>query len=118
MLTDPVDNDLLYNTVLPIPIPNVEYHQHAKRLYGDGRLEAGVRLLPFIIFMVLFSMLNGALMPKLGYITPWYSFGSALILIGTALMCRISHLAMTQSLILQTPLTQETRPPNYMATPS
>ena len=30
-------------------------------------------------------------MPKLGYVTPWYSFGSALILIGSALMCRISH---------------------------
>ena len=36
-------------------------------------------------------MLNGALMPKLGYVTPWYSFGSALILIGSALMCRISQ---------------------------
>ena len=30
-------------------------------------------------------------MPKLGYVTPWYSFGSALILIGSALMCRISQ---------------------------
>lgn len=36
-------------------------------------------------------MLNGALMPKYGYVTPWYSFGSAMILIGSALMCKISR---------------------------
>ena len=38
MLTDPVDNDLLYTTILPISTGtyisflNVEYHQHAQRL--------------------------------------------------------------------------------------
>ena len=97
MLTDLEDNDLLYTIVLPVPagmwvsFANVDYDQHAQRLKGDGPLEAGIRLLPFIIFMVLFSMLNGALMPKLGYVTPWYSFGSAMILVGSALMCKISH---------------------------
>jgi len=37
---------------------------------GDGPLEAGVRLLPFITSMVVFSMINGALKPRFGYITP------------------------------------------------
>lgn len=69
------------------------YHDsNAQNGQGDGPLEAGVRLLPFIIFMVVFSMLNGAFMPKLGYVTPWYVLGSALILIGSTLMCKASQL--------------------------
>ncbi|KAJ5233193.1 Efflux pump dep3 [Penicillium chermesinum] len=53
---------------------------------GDGPLDAGVRLLPFIISMVVFAMVNGALMPKLPFILPWNLFGSTLVVIGTALM--------------------------------
>ncbi|KAK4861978.1 hypothetical protein LT330_003116 [Penicillium expansum] len=53
---------------------------------GDGPLDAGVRLLPFIISMVVFAIANGALMPKLPYILPWHIFGSALVVTGTALM--------------------------------
>ncbi|KAJ6153418.1 hypothetical protein N7497_007737 [Penicillium chrysogenum] len=53
---------------------------------GDGPLDAGVRLLPFIISMVIFAMANGALMPKLPYVLPWHIFGSALVVAGTALM--------------------------------
>ncbi|KAF5585836.1 ABC transporter [Fusarium pseudoanthophilum] len=53
---------------------------------GDGALEAGVRLLPLIMFMVAVSMLNGFLMPKYGLIPVWYTGGSALALIGSALM--------------------------------
>lgn len=55
---------------------------------GDGPLDAGIRLLPFIISMVVFAMLNGALMPKLPYILPWNLFGSAFVVVGTALMCQ------------------------------
>ncbi|KAJ6124924.1 hypothetical protein N7471_012241 [Penicillium samsonianum] len=55
-------------------------------LRGDGPLDAGVRLLPFIISMVVFAIINGALMPKLPYITPWHIFGSILVVIGAALM--------------------------------
>ncbi|KAE8423264.1 major facilitator superfamily-domain-containing protein [Aspergillus pseudocaelatus] len=53
---------------------------------GDGPLDAGVRLLPFIISMVVFAMGNGALMPKLPYILPWHLFGSALVVAGTGLL--------------------------------
>ncbi|WKT47224.1 Major facilitator superfamily [Fusarium oxysporum f. sp. vasinfectum] len=57
---------------------------------GDGALEAGVRLLPLIMFMVAVSMLNGFLMPKYGLIPVWYIGGSALALIGSALMYTIN----------------------------
>nr|D2E9W8.1 RecName: Full=Efflux pump DEP3; AltName: Full=Depudecin biosynthesis cluster protein 3 [Alternaria brassicicola]ACZ57546.1 predicted MFS transporter [Alternaria brassicicola] len=53
---------------------------------GDGALEAGVRLLPLIMFMVVASMVNGFLMPRYGLIPIWYIGGSSLALIGTALM--------------------------------
>ncbi|KAF5665737.1 ABC transporter [Fusarium circinatum] len=56
---------------------------------GDGALEAGVRLLPLIMFMVAVSMLNGFLMPKYGLIPVWYIGGSALALISSALMYTI-----------------------------
>ncbi|KAH7265513.1 major facilitator superfamily domain-containing protein [Fusarium redolens] len=58
---------------------------------GDGALEAGVRLLPLIMFMVTVSMLNGFLMPKYGMIPAWYIGGSALVLIGSALMYTIDE---------------------------
>ena len=53
---------------------------------GDSPLMAGVRLLPFIGTIVFFALLNGSLMPKLGYYQPWYLWGNALILIGSSLM--------------------------------
>ncbi|GKU06434.1 major facilitator superfamily transporter [Fusarium langsethiae] len=58
---------------------------------GDGALQAGVRLLPLIMFMVAFSMVNGFLMPKYGLIPIWYIVGSALTLIGSALMYTIDE---------------------------
>jgi hypothetical protein len=61
------------------------YFQFVK---GDGALEAGVRLLPLIMFMVVASMINGFLMPRYGLIPVWYIGGSTLALIGTALMCK------------------------------
>lgn len=51
-------------------------------------MKAAVRLLPFIIVIVLFSLTNGALMPKWGYYMPWYAFGGAMVLTGASLMCK------------------------------
>lgn len=65
------------------------YFQFVK---GDGALEAGVRLLPLIMFMVVASMFNGFLMPKYGSIPIWYIGGSTLALLGTALMCKTRSL--------------------------
>lgn len=55
---------------------------------GDGALLAGIRLLPHMCCMIVVSILNGILMPKLGYYFPWYIFGNAVMLIGSALMYR------------------------------
>lgn len=65
------------------------YFQFVK---GDDALEAGVRLLPLIMFMVVGSMFNGFLMPKYGSIPVWYIGGSTLALLGTALMCKTRSL--------------------------
>ncbi|WQF87797.1 Putative major facilitator superfamily, MFS transporter superfamily [Colletotrichum destructivum] len=63
------------------------YFQFVK---GDGALDAGVRLLPLIMFMVVASMVNGFLMPRYGLIPVWYIGGSSLALIGTALMYTVN----------------------------
>ncbi|OHE97147.1 major facilitator superfamily transporter [Colletotrichum orchidophilum] len=63
------------------------YFQFVK---GDGALQAGVRLLPLIMFMVVASMANGFLMPRYGLIPVWYIGGSCLALIGTALMYTVN----------------------------
>ncbi|KAF9884963.1 hypothetical protein FE257_000873 [Aspergillus nanangensis] len=67
-------------------------------LRGDGPLQAGVRLLPFICVMVFFSLLNGGLMPKFGYVTPWYVAGSCLVTIGSALMYTVNIHTSTQNI--------------------
>ncbi|KAI4959254.1 Efflux pump dep3 [Alternaria arbusti] len=64
------------------------YFQFVK---GDGALEAGVRLLPLIMFMVFASMVNGFLMPRYGLIPVWYIGGSTLALIGMALMYTVDE---------------------------
>ncbi|OOQ89032.1 MFS transporter [Penicillium brasilianum] len=58
---------------------------------GDSALTAAVRLLPFIILMVAFGFLNGALMSKLGYYMPWYLGGGILTTIGGALMSTVNE---------------------------
>jgi MFS family permease len=55
---------------------------------NDNALESAVRLLPFICVLSAFILMNGALMSKFGYYKPWYLVGSALGLIGSALMCK------------------------------
>ncbi|KAK2024716.1 MFS general substrate transporter [Colletotrichum zoysiae] len=57
---------------------------------GDGSLQAGVRLLPFVCFLVAGAVANGIVMPKTGYYMPWYTGGSTLMLIGCALMVTVS----------------------------
>ncbi|KAK2609861.1 hypothetical protein N8I77_003338 [Diaporthe amygdali] len=53
---------------------------------GDSALDAGVRLLPFIVIMVAFIIINGGLMGKFGYYTPWFTIGGLLAMTGAALM--------------------------------
>ncbi|KAH8698990.1 putative efflux pump antibiotic resistance protein [Talaromyces proteolyticus] len=70
---------VMMGTAYYIPL----YFQFARE---DSALRAAVRLLPFIAMAVCFCVVSGALMPKLGYYMPWYTWGSALVLIGSALM--------------------------------
>lgn len=46
-----------------------------------------MHLLPFIMFLVAFNVVNGQLMGRTGYYYPWYIAGAALELIGGVLVC-------------------------------
>ncbi|ETS84281.1 hypothetical protein PFICI_02306 [Pestalotiopsis fici W106-1] len=53
---------------------------------SDSPLDAGVRLLPFIVVMVVMITANGHLMGKFGYYQPWILAGGLLAMTGSALM--------------------------------
>lgn len=55
-------------------------------VHGDSALSAAIRLLPFVVFVVVAALFNGAAMPRFGYYMPWYTFSGITILIGGALM--------------------------------
>ncbi|CAL8575783.1 hypothetical protein XPA_001687 [Xanthoria parietina] len=59
------------------------YFQFAR---GDDAMQAAVRLLPFVLALVFASLCNGFFMPRVGYHKPWFVGGSALYLVGCALM--------------------------------
>ena len=58
---------------------------------GDDALQAGVRLLPFIIVMVATILANGALMARFGYYMPWYLVGGLFTVAGSALMYTVGQ---------------------------
>ncbi|KAL8753098.1 MAG: hypothetical protein Q9184_005521 [Pyrenodesmia sp. 2 TL-2023] len=53
---------------------------------NDSALDAGVRLLPFVVFLVVVCVANGAIMSITGYYFPWYIVGGGFTLIGAALL--------------------------------
>ncbi|GAE00036.1 hypothetical protein BC1G_12393 [Paecilomyces variotii No. 5] len=57
--------------------------------HSDSLL-AGVRLLPFIGSLAVFTMLNGHLMARLGYSMPWYVTGSALVIAANSMLYTLS----------------------------
>lgn len=58
-------------------------------VHQDDALKAAVRLLPFVIVIIFFIMLNGALLPSTGYYYPWYVASGVFMTIGGALMYTI-----------------------------
>ncbi|TGO39153.1 hypothetical protein BHYA_0059g00170 [Botrytis hyacinthi] len=71
-------------TAIFIPIYMIPiFFQFAR---NDSALEAGVRLLPFIILMIFAIISNGAILSAYGYYMPWYTAGGVFVLIGGALM--------------------------------
>ncbi|ORX95831.1 putative HC-toxin efflux carrier [Clohesyomyces aquaticus] len=58
---------------------------------SDDALQAGVRLLPFIVVLVVTILVNGALMAKFGYYMPWYLAGGLFTVAGSALMYTVDQ---------------------------
>ena len=57
---------------------------------SDQALRAGVRLLPYIIPLVVATMINGATMEKLKYYPPWFLVGGILIIVSNAMLYYIT----------------------------
>ncbi|OCK77225.1 MFS general substrate transporter [Lepidopterella palustris CBS 459.81] len=57
---------------------------------GDNALEACVRLLPFIVPFVFFVMFSGGLLPVVERYAPWYFPAGVLMIVGGALMYKVS----------------------------
>ncbi|KAJ3497686.1 hypothetical protein NLG97_g1721 [Lecanicillium saksenae] len=53
---------------------------------GATALQTSVHILPYIMFLSASVLINGDFMSKTGYYFPWYIFGSALQVIGGALL--------------------------------
>jgi MFS family permease len=63
----------------------------------DTSLDAAVRLLPFIFFLVFATLVNGAVMSIYGYYMPWYLAAGIFITTGAALMSVITdHTSIAQ----------------------
>jgi MFS family permease len=58
---------------------------------NDNALDAGVRLLPLIVVMVVIVLANGILMAKFGYYMPWYTVGGLFTVAGSALMFTVDQ---------------------------
>ncbi|RGP81354.1 aurofusarin rubrofusarin efflux pump aflt [Fusarium longipes] len=64
------------------------YYQFAR---GSTAVETSVHLLPFILFLVAFNLLNGQFMGRTGYYYPWYIVGAAMELIGGVLLYTVDE---------------------------
>lgn len=53
---------------------------------GTTATESGIRNLPMILGVVLFSIISGGLVTALGYYTPWMIFSSVMMAIGVGLI--------------------------------
>lgn len=71
-------------TSLFVPIYYIPIYFQFSR--GDSALGAAVRLLPYIVVAIFCIMLNGTIMPKLGYYKPWPCVSGILVLVGGGLM--------------------------------
>ena len=65
---------------------------------GATAMQTSVYMLPFILFLSASVLLNGHFMSKTGYYYPWYIFGSALQVVGAALLCELTTRIIPPSL--------------------
>ena len=61
----------------------------------DSALEAGVRLMPYVAFLVFMCVANGVIMSSTGYYFPWYVGSGILTVIGAALMYTVDENSST-----------------------
>ena len=59
-------------------------------VHNDSALEAGVRLLPYVCFLVFMCVANGGVMSATGWYFPWYLGGGIFSVIGGALMFTVN----------------------------
>lgn len=76
-------------TVTFVPIYFIPLFYQLSR--GDSAIQAGLRLLPFILLLVTMSMVNGIAMGKFGYYMPWFLGGSILVIVGASLLYTIDE---------------------------
>lgn len=62
---------------------------------SDSALEAGVRLMPYVVFLVFMCVANGAVMSATGYYFPWYLGSGIFTVIGSALMYTVDDMSST-----------------------
>lgn len=67
-------------------------------VHSDSALEAGVRLLPFVVLLVVACVANGAIMSATGYYFPWYIVAGVLNLVGASLMYTVNEHSSTASI--------------------
>ena len=72
-----------YVDVYYIPI----YFQFTR---GDSAIRTALRMLPFILLLILLILSSGFLMSWFGYYKPWYIGGSAIALVGSILLCKLT----------------------------
>ena len=65
---------ILFLTLYFVPV-------YLQFVLGNSPLQAGARLLPFLIISILFLLINGVIMGKTGLYMPWYLGGSMLTVI-------------------------------------
>ncbi|PSN59368.1 putative efflux pump antibiotic resistance protein [Corynespora cassiicola Philippines] len=54
-------------------------------VHGEGGIQAAVRLIPFMIIAVAACLVQGAVMPRIGYSTPWFFAASVFSVVAGAL---------------------------------
>nr|XP_036580115.1 major facilitator superfamily transporter [Colletotrichum truncatum]KAF6787947.1 major facilitator superfamily transporter [Colletotrichum truncatum] len=64
-------------------------------VHGDSPFMSGVHLLPTTLSLVLFTMISGVMIEKLGYYLPWVTGGSSIAAIGYGLLSTLSPTTST-----------------------
>ncbi|KAI9753506.1 MAG: hypothetical protein M4579_005138 [Chaenotheca gracillima] len=84
------------NTAAFVPIYYIPIYFQFSR--GDAPLQSAVRLLPLIFLLSATVFINGQIMVRWGSFQDWYIAGNILIIIGGALMSRITNTTATSTI--------------------